>query len=163
MRVLRGIRRKYGVNPNISEERYVRSVVEPALHSHQRGNMDFRTAYSNQDRALFRDEEIEMNRRGIKEGAQREQFQLEFRRGRNIAFLSDRLGDRATERYDSLVQAWVDKNLETVIELNRAFARDGLAEPRTKDELRRDLELDYHSAVLIKTGIPWRQFLSVDK
>jgi len=162
LRILRGIRKRYGINPHISEERYVNNVVEPALHSRRLVSMDFRTAYSNKDRAIFRDEEIEMKKRGITEEAERELFQLDFRRGRNISLLSKRLGDRATEIYDSLVQAWVDENLEKTDRLNQVFARDRLEKSKTREELRRELMLGYHSAILSrKHGIPWDQFSSV--
>lgn len=160
LRILRGIRKRYGINPHISEERFVNSVVEPALHSRQLVRMDFRTAHSNQDRALFRDEEIAMQKRGITKEAERKLVQAEFRRGRNISLLTERLGDRATERYDSLVQAWVDENLEKMVRLNQVFAKDGLEKSKTREELRKDLELGYHSAVLRKHGIPWEQFSS---
>ena len=161
LRIIRGICKRYGINPHISEERYVNNVVEPALHSRQLVSMDFRTAYSNQDRALFRNEEIEMQKRGITKEAERELFQVDFRRGRNISLLSERLGDRATERYDSLVQAWVDENLEKMVKLNQVFAKDGFEKSKTREELRRDLELGYHSAILRKYGIPWEQFSGV--
>ncbi|MBP8590939.1 hypothetical protein KBI33_00525 [Candidatus Shapirobacteria bacterium] len=163
LKILRWIRRLYGPQPSISEERYINNVVEPALHSRQLVRMDFRSAYSNQDRALFREEEIEIRKMGIAEEVDRERFQIKFRRDKNISLLSERLGERAQEMYDSLVQAWVDENIDKMVKLNQIFAKSGLEEHKTREELIMDLELDYHSAILRKHGIPWEQFSSLLK
>ncbi|GIW64281.1 MAG: hypothetical protein KatS3mg092_0214 [Patescibacteria group bacterium] len=163
LKILKGIKRLYGPHQSISEERYVNNVVEPSLHSRQFVSMDFRSAYSNQDRALFRDEEIEIRKNGITEEADREIFQTKFRRDKNISTLSARLGENAAKIYDSLVKAWVDENIEKMEKLNRIFAKDGLDKPKTREELVRELELEYHSAILRKYGIPWEQFSSLLK
>lgn len=163
LKILRGIRRLHGPQPSISEERYISNIVEPALHSRQLVSMDFRSAYSNQDRALFRKEEIEIKKRGITEEADRERFQTKFRRDNNISSLSESLGGRALERYDSLVQAWVNENIDKMVKLNQVFAKNGLEKHKTREELIMDLELGYHSAILRKHGIPWEQFSRLSK
>ncbi|MCS7092156.1 MAG: hypothetical protein NZM26_02295 [Patescibacteria group bacterium] len=146
LKIIRKIRKLYGQHPNISERKYAQ-LAEYSLHTRQPDNMDFHSAYSNKDRALFREEEIEIrNQTQQNDAIERKNLQLILREEKIITMLAINFGnEQAQRKYEILIENIARKEwYENKIDNHKIISSD------TKRKWLAD--------IMRKRGEAWEQF-----
>jgi hypothetical protein len=124
-------------------------------------NKDFDTAYSDRSRALFRKEGREIKKSGISDANAIRKFQIDHRRQENISGLKAKYDGSAETKYDAMVNEWVGENRDEMIKSSRimdVFDRYGYELERVEDEIDQSLEYNFHTSVMLKSGIPWERY-----
>jgi hypothetical protein len=167
IKILKWIIRSYGETTQATIAKFVASAEESfslpdlaGLSICDRAGLtkDFNTAYSNRSRALFRKEGREIEKSGISNANAIRKFQIDHRRLENISRLKAKYNGSAETRYDALANAWKWDNLHEMIGSSQLCGQYGSEIEQIENEALQRLEYNFHTSVLLKSGIPWERY-----